>query len=420
MPLSISFKKVAGHIELPASKSMMQRVCAAALLHSGRTTILNYGSSNDDKAALNIIQQLGAIVSYQGLKLTIESKGQILDTPFINCNESGLSARLFTPIAALSKKHLIINGTGSLLKRPLFLFEKILPDLGVQLFDFNGYLPFTIQGPLKAKNILVDGSLSSQFISGLLFAFTTCAKEKATISVTDLTSKPYIDLSLEVLAKFGKPIVNNDYKFFDIDPSIFEEKNDIEVSIESDWSSAAFWIAAATISGAVSLSGLQQDSQQADKKILDVVQIIGANICWDNDLLIIRSNHLNAFEFDANDSPDLFPVLAVLAACCNGESSIKGVHRLIHKESNRSESIAYLLAKIGVLFRIEDNTLYIIGQKKFRSATINSHNDHRIVMAAALASMHCDSTIKIEDYHAVDKSYPEFINDLRRAGANIY
>lgn len=420
MPLSIDFKKAAGAIKLPASKSIMQRVCAGALLHNGKTTISGYGISNDDKAALNIIQQLGAKVHYQEERIVIESNGTISTTPFINCEESGLSARLFTPIAALSENPLIVKGTGSLLKRPLSLFQEILPELGVQLPHFNGYLPFTIEGPLAAKNILVNGALSSQFISGLLFAFTACATQKVSISVINLTSKPYIDLSLDVLAQFGKRVNNNKYKSFDIDPFLFEEKSDIAINLESDWSSAAFWIAAAAIKGEISLSGLQTNSKQADKKMLEVVEKIGAKISWGNNMLNIQSGDLNNFHFDATDSPDLFPVLAILAACCHGESSIKGVHRLIHKESNRAESIADLLSRLVVSFRIAENTLYISGQKKFPSVTINSHNDHRIVMAAALAALHCDTTISIEDYHAVNKSYPQFFEDLEKAGAHIY
>ena len=265
---------------------------------------------------------------------------------------------------------------------------------------------------MKAKNILVNGSTSSQFISGLLLVLAASAKENIVLVVDNLVSKPYIDLTLEVLSLFGKTIHHQDYHYFYINPSEFSDPQTVEIIIESDWSSAAFWIAAATIRGSVALSGLNKKSNQADKIILDIIGKIGANIVWENDLLQISSSDLQAFDADLTDAPDLFPVLAILAASCKGQSKLTGLHRLIHKESNRAESITHLLAQLAVPFVIEQDTLVIQGVKSFNAIDYNCPNDHRMAMAAALASMRSEGRIQIMNAECVNKSYPDFWKDL--------
>lgn len=415
MNISIDFNQVSGAIEIPASKSVSQRLCAAALLHKGVTVIHHFGHSDDELAALGIIQDLGAAISrLDSDTVSISSTGSIQNAQKINCGESGLSARLFTPIAALHHLPIKINGKGSLVNRPMHFIADVLPAFQVNLIDFNGHVPFSVVGPLKAKNIKVDGSLSSQFISGLLFSLAHSAKEKTELEVVDLVSKPYLDLTLEVLALFGKKINHNNYQTFTINPDLFTVVGPVQVSVESDWSSAAFWIAAATIKGAIALSGLNKNSFQADKMILEIVRNVGANVFWENDVLKISSGNLNAFDTDLTDAPDLFPVLAILAACCDGESRIKGVHRLVHKESNRAESIHNLLSQLCVSFSEEQDTLVIIGSTVFKPLQYNCPNDHRMAMAAALAAMNCTGAIEISNSECVQKSYPDFWKDLEQ------
>lgn len=415
MNISVDFKQVSGVIKIPASKSISQRLCAAALLHRGVTVIRHFGHSDDEMAALVILQDLGAEISrLDSESISICSSGSIKNARTIDCSESGLSARLFTPIAALYSKPIKILGKGSLMKRPMHFIGDILPGLQVSLTDFEGHIPFTVCGPLIAKSTKVDGSISSQFISGLLFAFAHSATEITKIEVVDLVSKPYVDLTLDVLSLFGKKIHHNNYQIFTINPDLFTEVGPVNVTVESDWSSAAFWIAAATIQGTVTLSGLNQSSLQADKMMLEIVRNIGANIVWENDVLQISSRVLNAFNTDLTDAPDLFPVLAVLAACCDGESKLKGVHRLIHKESNRAESIMHLLSQLGVTFSVENDTLMIVGSPSFRPIKYNCPNDHRMAMAAALAAMKSSGKIEIENAECVYKSYPDFWGDLEQ------
>ena len=387
---------------------MSQRYCAAALLHHGTTRIRNMGSSADELAALNIIQSLGAQVQHIGNEIIINADGIVSASTMLHCAESGLAARLFTPIAALADKAITINAEGSLLNRPMHFFETVLADLGVSMHHFNGHLPFTVCGPLQAKSIAVSGNLSSQFISGLLFALSSAATENIQLDVQSLVSKPYIDLTLDVLARFGHKISHTKYSHFHIAPHQQKEASTIDIVVEQDWSSAAFWLAAATINGSLTLEGLQKDSLQADARMLDLIQTIGAKVTWTNDRLNIQSNQLNAFDIVLTEAPDLFPVLAVLAASCMGTSSLKGLHRLVHKESNRAASITALLTQLEVAFEIADDTLIIHGQSSFPPIDYYCPNDHRMAMAAALATMRTSGPMNLYQIECVRKSYPHF------------
>ncbi|MCB0698768.1 MAG: 3-phosphoshikimate 1-carboxyvinyltransferase [Chitinophagaceae bacterium] len=410
---------ISGTITAPPSKSIMQRACAAALLHNGKTIINNPGNSADDKAALNIIQQLGAEISYteNGI-LEIISTG-VQPTTDINCGESGLSARLFIPIAACTDKAVTITGSGSLLKRPMTEYLSILPELGVTIKSNNDTLPFKVTGPLQPKDITVDGSLSSQFISGLLITFAFYATEPVTITVDRLTSKPYIDLTLQVLEHFGKQVANKDYKAFTITPTE-EETQDIFINIEGDWSAASAMLVAGAIAGDITIEGIDRSSLQGDKAIVNILKQAGATV-EENEysVSILRPEMLAAFEYDATDTPDLFPVLSVLAGVCKGESTIRGVKRLIHKESNRIVSISDMLSALGIFHSVYEDELVIEGKEMFQYAKIDGYNDHRIVMAASIAALRSKGPVTIHGMEAVNKSYPDFFAHLSLLGASV-
>lgn len=412
------FSSLNGIVKIPASKSMMQRVCAAALLNGGITTIYNAGTSNDDRAALALVQQLGGHVIQEEDKVVIISEGLRPIADSLYCGESGLSARLFIPIAAMCTQSLQITGSGSLMNRPFDTYTEILPQLDVKITSNDGYLPVNIQGPLLPQNVTLDGSLSSQFLSGLLFAYAFSATEPCTISVTNLQSKPYIDMTLSVLEQFGRPIANNNYESFYIDPASFITELNNEITIEGDWSSATAMLVGAAISGEVTVDALNEHSLQADKAIMDVLFDAGALLSlaetW---VKVTKPDVLKSFSFNATHAPDLFPLLSVLAACCDGESEIKGVHRLIHKESNRIVSISEMLDNLGVQHSVNDDSLFIEGKETLSSCTIDSYNDHRIVMAAAIAALRCDGRVVIEGAEAVTKSYPDFFAHLYALGA---
>lgn len=406
---------IAGILNAPPSKSHTQRAYAAALLHQGTTIIRNAGNSADEKAALDIIQRLGAHVSIDDDEFVVSSNGPDPVNYDIDCGESGLAARLFTPIAALSDKHLTINGSGTLLRRRMEGFAEALLQLGVKLNGFNGYLPFTIGGPLIPRDITLDAGGGSQFISGLLFALAFQAESPVTLTVRNLKSRPYIDMTLEVLAHFGYSVTHNRYREFFITPR--ERSHEmISVDIEGDWSSASFFLVAGAIAGEMTVTGLNISSSQADRSILGVLEMCGANVGVGETSIAVSAGNLREFEFNATHSPDLFPALAILGACCDGESYIKGVHRLFDKESNRVESVTEMLFDFGVPFSVEDDTLHITGVDSLQGTIIDSYHDHRIAMAAAIGALRAKSQVDILHAEAVSKSYPGFFTDLQLCG----
>ena len=408
-----------GKVSAPPGKSAMQRACALALLNKGKTVIQNPGNSNDDIVAMKIIEELGANIHFEAGELIVISTGKVSAAAAINCGESGLSLRMFAPIAALCNSTLLLKGTGSLLKRPMNFIDEVFPLLNVRTVSNNGFLPISITGPLHPKNISIDGSSSSQYLTGLLFAFAASVKERVSITVDNLKSKPYIDLSLKLLQHFGYEVSHDQYKIFYVAPARTTEKN-ITYYTEADWSSASFLLVAAAIGGIVQVKGLDIHSVQADKSILNVLQQCNADINIAADVIsVTNKNQLHPFEFDATDCPDLFPPLVALAAYCSGTSVITGISRLAAKESNRAETLVNVFSKMGILIVLKGDAMFITGGKGIFSATVSSHHDHRIAMAAAIAGLNASGNMVIQDAEAVNKSYPDFYKHLVMLGAQV-
>ena len=422
MEIKISPSTIHGDLDAPASKSVMQRACAAALIRKGKTIIHNPGKSGDDKAALSIITELGAQVESNNNGIIVFSKGVHPTGNNINCRESGLSVRMFTPIAAVSGQELNITGTGSLLSRPIGFFNTVFPTLSVEVSTNNGFLPIKVKGPLSPQSITVDGSQSSQFITGLLMAYSAANARDVTINVNSLQSKPYIDLTLAIMEAFGldNP-VNDQYNsfYFPSSPNGKSIAKDLHYTIEGDWSGASFLLVAGAIGGYVTVRGLNMNSFQGDKAILQVLIDSGALIDLDKGVISIRKYTLRPFQFDATDSPDLFPPLVALASRCEGSSVIKGVERLLHKESNRALTLKEEFGKMGVEIQLIGNKMIINGGGTIRSATVDSHNDHRIAMACAITAINAEGTISINNAEAINKSYPDFWNDLQKIGGVV-
>lgn len=413
---------VSGEQVAPASKSSMQRACAAALLHVGTTTILNPGHSNDDLAAIEVIQKLGATVVQTATELNIISQGVHPIGPEMNCGESGLGIRMFTPIAALSSSPILIQGAGSLVKRPMHFFDTIFPLLGIKINSQKGFLPIAIQGPLQPATITVDGSLSSQFLTGLLMAYAASDAQGSVIHVLDLKSKPYIDLTLSVLNAFGWNVKHNNYESFEFLPHTPLPET-IEYTVEGDWSGAAFLLVAGAIAGPIKVKGLQLDSTQADKAVMQALQSANAKITFEADGILIgpslTSNALAAFEFDATDCPDLFPPLVALASVCKGVSTIKGVSRLAHKESDRGITLQTEFKKLGIKITLEGDTMQIHGGTGIKANTVFSQHDHRIAMACGVAALKADGPVEIIDAEAINKSYTDFFDHLIQLSVKV-
>jgi 3-phosphoshikimate 1-carboxyvinyltransferase len=426
MKVTIQPSQLKGIIQAPASKSSMQRACAAALLSKGTSTIYNPGHSNDDKAAIGIIKALGASVEINNEELIINNSGFPFTTHHspltIDCGESGLSIRMFTPIVALSDKEITINGSGSLETRPMDFFDDILPLLGVKIKSNDGKLPMTVQGPLVPANIEVDGSLSSQFLTGLLMAYSAAGANDVSIKVKDLKSKPYIDLTLDVMKQFGMNVPENkNYKefVFHNEPTHDSQLTTHHYTVEGDWSGGAFLLVAGTIAGSITIRGLDLSSTQADRKIMDALMNANAAIAMEAKGIQAHPGGLRGFEFDATDCPDLFPPLVALASYCEGETKIKGVRRLKHKESNRAVTLQDEFDLMGVKITFDDDIMIIHGGEVVKGADVHSHHDHRIAMACAVAALGANSETVIDEAYAIKKSYPDFYNDLKSLGANV-
>ncbi len=396
----------------------MQRACAAALITPGTTIIDNFGNSNDEKAALDIIAKLGATINKLSNELAITSNDFIFRSQFpeksviVNVGESGLSMRMFAPIAGLFNFDIIFTGEGSILKRPMNFFDEILPLLDVEVHSNEGKLPVTLRGPLHPKNITVDGSLSSQFLTGLLFAFAKACTAPVSITVKNLSSRPYIDLTISVLKFFGFNIENQNYEVFTIFPRQPLPSHSIKYTVEGDWSNAAFLLVAGAIAGEVTLSGADLNSSQGDKNIMEALYDCGAGVTIHNKEITVKKNQLKAFQFDATHCPDLFPPLVALASYCKGTTTIKGVTRLLFKESNRAIALRDEFKKMKVEIELNGDLMQIHGGKEVKGANVSSHNDHRIAMATAVAALGAKGNMIISDAQAVKKSYPDFYKDI--------
>jgi len=394
-------------IKVAVSKSVMQRVIACAILSEGETVIKNYSLCDDCKAALKIAEDIGAEVVIKENQISIIPGKNKINSK-INCGESGLGVRMFTPLVSLFGKNFTINGKGSLKKRPVSGIEEALKQAGIKCKTNKGFIPIEISGKLKGGNFEIDGSLSSQILTGLLIALPK-AEGNSVIKVRNLKSKPYIDLTLSVLEDFGIEVINKNYEEFQINGNQkYQAQN---YTIEGDWSGAAFFLVAGLIAGEVSLTGLNLNSKQADIKILEAIKHTGGNLNISENKITTKKSNLKAFHFDATNCPDLFPPLVTMAAFCKGETSIKGVNRLIHKESNRAEVLQKEFANIGIEIRIQNDSMTVIGGT-VKGGTINSHNDHRIAMAAAVSALTSEKRIIIKNAGNIKKSYPTFYNDL--------
>ncbi|HUX84780.1 MAG TPA: 3-phosphoshikimate 1-carboxyvinyltransferase [Chitinophagaceae bacterium] len=404
-----------GTITANPSKSAMQRAVAAALLSKGKSVIGNPGLSQDCLSALEAARALGATVEQLPGQVVIQGKGIDPVTGTIDCGESGLGIRMFTPIAALSSRHLIITGKGSLAGRPMDLFEELLPTLGVRCKTNHGKLPLEIQGPLQPRDIEVDGSLSSQFLTGLLMAYGAVARGHI-ITVKDLRSRPYIALTLQLMARFGVEVVHQDFKRF-----IFPREphyHPADYTVEGDWSGAAFLLAAGALCGEISVRHLNPDSAQSDKAFLEALREAGAKVRISGTEISVSRATLGAFRFDATDCPDLFPPLVALAANCKGTSRILGVGRLAHKESDRGSVLREEFAKLGIRVGLDGDEMEVTGGP-IQAGTVSSHGDHRIAMAFGIGGLVAEGPVTIKESESVNKSYPEFWDHLKELGANL-
>ena len=401
--------RVKGTLTPPCSKSYAQRALAAALLSEEVSVLRNLEFCDDTRSALRCIEALGARVR-QADPTTLSIQGG-LDPRVsrLDVGESGLATRLFTPLASLCSTPIVIEGRDSLLRRPMGMMLEPLRRLGVTVRDNDGYLPVEVRGPIRGGEVEVDGSVSSQFITGLLLALPKAGQD-TTLHVHGAVSTPYLDMTLDTAARFGVEISQRDYEEFYIPGR--QHYRSTYFSIEGDWSAAAMLLVAGATAGEVTVRNVSMLSKQADTAICTALVRAGAAVINEPESVTVQHRPLRAFEFDATNCPDLFPALAALAAAADGVSEIRGTSRLEYKECNRAEAIRDEYAKLGIEVDTSEEDLMRIRGGQAHGAHTRSHGDHRMAMSLAVAALRSDEAVEIEGAESVAKSYPGFFEDL--------
>ena len=447
-------------LSVPVSKSFAQRAIIAAALAEGTSHLRGYTPCGDNEAALQVAREIGAEISQDGSTLTIKGIAASLgcvDKTELHVGESGLLTRMMIPVMAqLSKDYVTFTGEKTLLGRPLTGAREIMDSFNAQISSVSDEetdiirVPLSVKGPLAGTRAEISGKHGSQLISGLLMALPFSEKNTSLI-VREPKSIPYMFITLEVLKKFGIKVGNEmlggrDFLESDGDWSLCTEMvfkvkgaqkyRAADIDLEGDWSAAANFLVAGAIFGRVEIQGLDTTSLQADLSIMDILMDAGASLSQldgEKGNITAQRAPMKAFSIDASNCPDLFPIVAVLAAFCQGKSRINGVSRLANKESDRAKAILEMLSAMGVSAVIDGDDLVVEGYSLsqrllnhkngiegepglLKGGSYTSHHDHRMVMALKVASLGADSPILIDDEDCVAKSFPEFMNTFK----NIY
>jgi len=398
-----------------------------ALLARGISEIDNVVLSDDIKATIGALKALGAGVrvedspGFRGRKrVVISSSGVIkIVNPVIDCIESGTTARFAIPVSRLCGDPVTITGRGRLVSRPFDIYRSLLPEKGVSFSDDGGRMPIRLEGRLLPGKYEIRGDVSSQFISGLLMALPFLDGDSQITITGPLESRPYVDMTIDALRRFGISVEHShDMRLIRIPGK--QQASPCSLAVEGDWSQAAFFCVLGAISGEVAIEGLNEASLQGDRIILDIVRQMGARTEWNRGTLQVSPGALKSVQVDASQCPDLVPAVAVAAALCQGVSAITGARRLRIKESDRLRAVSSELNRLGARVEEMEDGLVIHGVEQFNGARVDGWNDHRIVMALAIASSRSEGPVEISGFEAVSKSYPEFWQDFRLLGGRIY
>lgn len=416
MNVRIKPSKLIGRVNAPSSKSFSHRMLIAAALAGGVSEISNISASEDIDATVGALTALGAKIFREGNTYTVMGIKAPAASAVIDCRESGSTMRFIIPIAAALGCSCEFHGRGKLPERPITPYIRELGKNGAVITKTEGVMPFTMNGTLKGGDYVLEGDISSQFISGLLFALPLCSGNSVIRLASRLESKPYADMTVEALSRFGINVEESEDKdglpVYRIRGG--QKYRSADVSVEGDYSQAAFYFVANALGSEVQVDNLSENSVQGDKKILEIIGGISYNKI--NGTGVKR---LPSFTADVSDIPDLVPILAVLGCFADGTSRITGAKRLKIKESDRLEAIASALGNIGGKIAVKDDSLEIEPVTGFHGGVIDGCNDHRIVMASAIASTMADGEITITGAEAVAKSYPDFWTDFASLGGNV-
>ena len=417
MNVTIKPNKLSGTIQIPPSKSLSHRAIIAAALAEGESIISNVLYSKDILATIDAMRACGAEIKEYSDHLVIHGSKVKRVKSMINANESGSTIRFMIPIALVSGEEIEFRGENHLVKRPLDTFLEIFDLQGIKYTRGEDYLPLKVYSGLKCGTFKVRGDISSQFITGLLYALPLLDGDSKIVITTNLESKGYIDLTLDMLKKFGIEIENKEYKEFIIKGN--QSYKPYNYTIEGDFSQSAFFLVADALGADIKLSCMNMDSHQGDKKILLDMEDFGSNIIFENDLLSLENKALHGATIDFSQSPDLGPALTVLAALAEGESNFINAGRLRIKECDRITAMRIELEKMGAKIIEHKDGMTIYGVKELHGAIIDSHNDHRVAMAIAMASLKTKGDIKILNAGCVSKSFPNFFSVFESLGGIV-
>ena len=416
--MMIGPSRMSGTLDAISSKSFAHRLLICAALADMPTLIGLNGLSDDINATVRCLNAMGCRIESEAGALRVEPPGKSRPLSVVlDCGESGSTARFLLPLAAHLFDSFTLTGSGRLPGRPFAPLCRALAGAGC---SFDGVtLPLTGAGKIRASDFSIEGDISSQFISGLLFALPLLDGDSSVALTTPLQSAAYVDMTIEVLAMFGIEIGKHEWGF-----SVKGNQRYIspgKAKTEGDWSNAAFFLCMGALGGEVSMRGLSLQSAQGDREVMDILRRFGANVNTDNDGCTVTAGALRAIRIDASQIPDLVPVLAAVASVADGETIIYNAQRLRIKESDRIKSTFDLLSGLGADVRITEDSLAICGKEKLAGGTVDGSGDHRIVMAAATAACACVNPVVIRGCEAVNKSYPSFFGDYRAMGgaANV-
>lgn len=423
--IKVTPSPLCGEVKIPPSKSISHRAIISASLSDGVSKVSNVAFSEDITATLEAMKSLGVKVlkveqeTKDTSKVTIDGTSKLtLLNDTIDCAESGSTIRFLMPLVTLTESKVKVTGRGRLVERPMETYYEIFDKQGIEYQTTNGQLPVTIEGKLKAGTFGMRGDISSQFITGLLFTLPLLDGDSKIIITTELESKGYVDLTLDMLKKFDIEVENNNYKEFKVRGNQKYLAHDYKV--EGDYSQVAFWIVGALLNGEILCKDLDLDSLQGDRVVLDIVKEMGGHIEELDGAILVKKSKTKGTIIDASECPDIIPVLSVLAAVSEGETRVINGKRLRIKESDRLNSTATIINMLGGDVEELEDGLVIRGVEKFKGGvTVDSFGDHRIAMALGVASSVCDEPIVITNSHVVSKSYPNFWEDFAKVGGKI-
>ena len=413
--------KLKGVVNIPPSKSVSHRAIICAALAEGESVVDNLILSEDFIATINGLRALGADITTEGsgdrYKAVVRGGlGNPSDTDIqIDCHESGSTLRFLIPIAAALGSRCSFVGRGRLGDRPLDSYYEIFATQKFSYTTADNKLPLQLNGQLRAGNFVMRGDVSSQFITGLLFALPILSGDSRIEITTALESKGYIDLTLQVLQEFGIKVVHDGYQHFYIRGG--QKYQPHSYTVEGDYSQAAFWLVAGCLGHEVVCQGLNRNSLQADRAILEIIQNMNGNIVWSDEQTVqATSTGTLGRVVDVADCPDIAPILTVLAALSTGKTELVNAARLRIKESDRILSITTELNKLGAHVTEGSEEIVVQGVLGLECSELDAWNDHRIAMALAIACTRGRGASSLQGAESVKKSYPHFWEDYRAVG----